>query len=268
MNRKGAIIATVLTSLLCGVPGLISICVGVITVFSAQSSTIAPSGSSTTDNTVTLFLFVVSGLILIAIPIVVGALTLRHKRAQAASPAPLATEQAPAGPISQTAAQPADPPAPAQGRDPGLEQVTSRLLALNRPTAPYRIVDGQSEGVDLIAEWKIVDAQWYEVFAKANLTKVFRICMKLDPQKRQVRAVDREYTLEWKAGVPSLSLAASTFRGQQTSISFGSGYAFTETLAPGQVYQYKFNTNELKKPIQEAVAASGWSYKGVAFGKL
>jgi hypothetical protein len=268
MNRKGAIIATVLTSLLCGVPGLISICVGVITVFGTQSSLTSPSGSTAMDSLVTLFLFVVSGLVLIAIPIVVGFLTLRRKRAQAAAPAPAATDQAPAGPVSQPAAQPADPPAPAEGRDPGLEQVYNRLLALNRPSAPYRIVDGKSEGVDLIAEWKIVDAQWYEIFAKANLTKVFRIYMKLDPQKRQVRAMDREYTLEWKAGVPSLSLAASTFRGQQTSISFGSGYAFTETLAPGQVYQYKFNTNELKKPIQQAVAASGWSYKGIAFGKL
>lgn len=34
------------------------------------------------------------------------------------------------------------------------------LMALNRPTAPYQIIDGASENVDLIAEWKIVDAQW------------------------------------------------------------------------------------------------------------
>ena len=45
-------------------------------------------------------------------------------------------------------------------------------------------------------------------------------------------------------------------------------YTFTEELTPGQVYKYRFNTNEIKKPIQEAVSACGWSYKGVAFGKL
>src|SRR5574340_1368950 len=61
------------------------------------------------------------------------------------------------------------------------EEVKNRILALNRETAPYRIMDGSSENVDLIAEWKIVDARWYEIFAKANLTKVFRIYMKLDP---------------------------------------------------------------------------------------
>ena len=42
----------------------------------------------------------------------------------------------------------------------------------------------------------------------------------------------------------------------------------TEELSPGQVYKYRFSTNEIKKPIQEAVTACGWDYKGVAFGKL
>jgi hypothetical protein len=148
------------------------------------------------------------------------------------------------------------------------EEVLNRLMALNRPTAPYHLLDGRAENVDLVAEWKIVDAQWYEIFAKANLTKVFRIYMKLDPQKHELRAQDHEYTVAWRAGVPSLSLAASSFQGQKTSVEFGAAYAFTEELAPGQVYKYRFNTNELKKPIQEAVAACGWTYKGVSFGKL
>lgn len=149
-----------------------------------------------------------------------------------------------------------------------VEEVRQRLLALNRETAPYQIRDGSAEGVDLIAEWKIVDARWYEIFAKASLTKVFRIYMKFDEARHEVRAKDEEYTVEWRAGVPSLSLAASKFSGQKTSIEFGTAYAFTEELKPGQVYNYRFNTNEIKKPIQEAVTACGWNYKGVAFGRL
>ena len=148
------------------------------------------------------------------------------------------------------------------------EDVRQRLLALNRETAPYQIRDGSAEGVDLIAEWKIVDAKWYEIFAKANLTKVFRIYMKFDEDRHEVRAKDEEYTVDWRAGVPSLSVSASKFSGQKTSIEFGTAYAFTEELKPGQVYNYRFNTNEIKKPIQEAVTACGWAYKGIAFGKL
>ena len=148
------------------------------------------------------------------------------------------------------------------------EEIKTRLLGLNRPTAPYQIVDGQSEGVDLVAEWRIVDASWYEIFAKAKLEKVFKIYLKLDPDKHEVRAQDHEYTIQWSAGVPSLKLATSSFKGQMNSVEFGSGYAFTETLAPGQVYKYKFNTGELKKPLQETTAACGWNFKGVSFGKL
>lgn len=157
---------------------------------------------------------------------------------------------------------------PAKGPALSPQEVIARLMTLNRPSAPYQIIDGQAEGVDLLAEWKIVDARWYEIFAKASLTKIFRIYLKLDPEKQEVRAQDHEYTIEWKAGVPSLSLAVSAFKGQSVSVEFGAAYAFTEELAPGQVYKYRFNTSEIKKPIQEAVAACGWKYKGVAFGKL
>lgn len=146
--------------------------------------------------------------------------------------------------------------------------VRERLLGLNRPTAPWQIIDGAAEKVDLIAEWKIVDAQWYEIFGKAGLKKVFRIYLKMDEASHELRAMDREYSVEWKAGLPSLSLAVSSFKGQTTSVEFGQAFGFTETLAPGQIYKYKFNSNELKKPIQDAVLACGWVYKGVAFGKL
>jgi hypothetical protein len=149
-----------------------------------------------------------------------------------------------------------------------VDEVRQRLLTLNRETAPYQIIDGAAEKVDLIAEWKIVDAKWYELFAKANLTKVFRIYMKFDATKHQVRGKDEEFTVEWRAGVPTLSLSASKFQGQMTSVEFGAAYAFTEEFKPGVVYNYRFNTSEIKKPIQEAVAACGWEYKGVAFGKL
>ena len=147
-------------------------------------------------------------------------------------------------------------------------QVHAALLSLNRASAPYQIVDGSTEGVDLIAEWKIVDAQWYEIFAKAGLSKVFRIYMKLDEMNHSVRTSDREYTVSWSAGVPSLSLSATAFKGQMQKVEFGTAYAFTEELEPGQVYKYRFDTREIKGPLQEAVTRCGWTYQGVAFGKL
>jgi hypothetical protein len=142
------------------------------------------------------------------------------------------------------------------------EQVRERILALNRPSAPFQIMDGKSENAELIAEWKIVDAQWYEIFAKAGLSKVFKIYLTLVPEKQEVQALDKEYSVEWRAGVPKLSIAAKAFRGQTQSIEFGKAYGFTEELKPGVVYNYRFNTKEIKQPIQDAVTAAGWTYKG------
>ena len=143
------------------------------------------------------------------------------------------------------------------------------LLAANRDTAPFLIRDGAPEGVDLVAEWRIVDARWYEIFAKASLSKVFKVLMKLDEAKGEVRAVDQEWTVEWRAGVPNLALSVDTFRGQKKEFSFGTAYAFKEDLSGfGKVYEYRFNTGELKDPLVEIAQQNGWGWKGVAFGKL
>src|SRR5262249_4366278 len=146
--------------------------------------------------------------------------------------------------------------------------VRSAVLAVNRPTAPFVVRDGAPEQVDLVAEWRIVDAAWYEIFAKAGLKKVFKVLMRLDPQKSEVRAVDQEWEVEWRAGVPSLTLSTEAFRGQKAEVSFGTAYAFTEKLELGEVYRYRLATREIKTPLQDAVTAAGWTWRGVAFGRL
>ena len=147
-------------------------------------------------------------------------------------------------------------------------QLRAALLALNRDSAPWIIRDGAAEGCDLVAEWRIVEARWYEIFAKASLTKVSQTLLKFDAAAAEVRSVDRDWTVEWRAGVPSLTVSAAAFRGQKTEVSFGTAYAFTEDGGYGQVYQYRFNSKEMKGPLQDLASASGWGWRGVAFGKL
>ena len=158
-------------------------------------------------------------------------------------------------------AQPADRRQPAP-------TLKLELLAINRDTAPFVIREGTPEGVDLVAEWRIVDAQWYEIFAKAGLERVFKVLMKFDPERGEVRTVDQAWDVEWRAGVPTLSLSASAFTGQQWERSFGTAYAFREDGRYGQVYDYRFDTDELKGPLKEAVQRAGWRWRPVSFGAL
>src|SRR3569623_2804656 len=88
-------------------------------------------------------------------------------------------------------------PAPGIAKLPAAE-LRAALRDLNRDSAPWQVRDGATEGVDLVAEWKIVDADWYEIYAKASLEKVFKVLMKLDESTGQVRSVEAE-----RAGTPA-----------------------------------------------------------------
>jgi hypothetical protein len=147
-------------------------------------------------------------------------------------------------------------------------EVRAALLAINQPTLPFVVRDGAAEKVDLVAEWRIVDAAWQESFAKAGMTKVFKILMRLDADARTVRAVDQEWSVEWRAGVPTLALAAQAFRGQKFEMSGGVSYGFKDKGGFGKVYGYQFSTGEMKTPLQNATTGAGWTWRGVTFGKL
>src|SRR5260370_24152104 len=88
---------------------------------------------------------------------------------------------------------PVGPPQPAA-------TVRAGILAVNRPTAPFQVRPGDADEAELVAEWKLVDASWYEIFAKAHLEKAFKVLMRLDEAAHEVRSVDQEWSVEWRAG--------------------------------------------------------------------
>jgi hypothetical protein len=150
-------------------------------------------------------------------------------------------------------------------------ELRAALLGLNRDTSPVviRIARDDEEGADLVAEWRIVDARWYEIFAKAGLSKVAQVHLRLDDGRSEARAVLREWTVEWRAGIPTLKLSGEAFRGRKMEVSWGKAWAFREEdLRFGKVYDWTFDTRALERPLQEVVASCGWTWRAVAFAKL
>jgi hypothetical protein len=137
------------------------------------------------------------------------------------------------------------------------------LLGLSRDTAPWQVRDGADEGCDLVAEWRIVDAQWHGVFFAYGLSKVFRVKMRFDEAAHEVRNVDEQASVTWRDGVPYVSKSWS--RGQINEVESGKAYGFTEQGAYGQVYNYKFRSSEIKDPLRDAVTEHGWGWKAVTF---
>lgn len=89
----------------------------------------------------------------------------------------------------------------------------------------------------------------------------------LDTEKHEVLTSDREYSIAWRSGAPVISVAVEKIKGQKQSIEFSATCAFAEEFKPGQVYNYRFNSAEMKKPIQNAVTESGWLYRRIVLGK-
>jgi hypothetical protein len=137
------------------------------------------------------------------------------------------------------------------------------LLSLSRDTAPWQVRDGTGDKCDLVAEWRIVDAQWHGIFSASGVKSVFRIKLKFDEAARQVRNLDEQATVSWHGGIPSVSVSWS--RGQINEIQSGQGYGFTEEGQFGQVYNYKFRSSEIRDPLRDAVNDHGWGWKAVSF---
>jgi hypothetical protein len=139
------------------------------------------------------------------------------------------------------------------------------LLALNDASKPYHIMKGVD--TDLIAEWKIVDVEWYGVLNKNGLKQAYRALLLVDELRHSVRCCEELGTVSWTVGlkgpIPTVSYAQSFFRGRILySKQYARGYGLRELAPPepGKVYEYKFDVNEIRGPIIVTVEESGWEW--------
>lgn len=144
-------------------------------------------------------------------------------------------------------------------------ELTQRLLALNDPSKPYHIIKG--EDTDLIAEWNIVDARWYGIFSKNRLSENYRALLLLDEARHSVRCYEELGKINWSAGTnglePNVYYQKNTFGGRILyKKERGKGYGIKQ-LSPveaGEVYDYNFDVNEIRDPIEATVKESSWEW--------
>ncbi len=141
------------------------------------------------------------------------------------------------------------------------KDLRAKMISLNHEQLPFAI--GPGGDFELVAEWKIVDASWYEIFAKAGLEKTHKIWLSFNEDDKTVKALEESFSIEWRAGIPNISFQAEKFQGRTIgSKSFGIGYAFQgpDPLSIGQVYNYRFDVSEMKKPLIEITTDAGWDF--------
>lgn len=150
------------------------------------------------------------------------------------------------------------------------EALIEALLALRDPAGRWHVRRAEEDEApaDLVGEWTMVDAEWRRVFGAAGERKLLRVLMRLDEERATVRSLDRETIATWSASATHLSYQWSGFRGQKIEVGRTWTFGKRDDGSFGKTDETHFSTNDLKEPLRHAVAAAGWGWHGVAFGKL
>ena len=147
-------------------------------------------------------------------------------------------------------------------------EVRAALLGLSRPDVPYVVRDGNAEGADLVAEWRVLDPAWRNFFIRSQVSRVFQTRMRLVPEKNEVRCLDQQFEVSWVGDTPRLAIAAEVQRGQVHTVSKRWTLGGGEDGGIEATETFRFDSNDLKTHLQEAVLGAGWTWRGVISGKL
>ncbi|WP_037863538.1 hypothetical protein [Streptomyces sp. NRRL S-340] len=148
------------------------------------------------------------------------------------------------------------------------EEVRAALLGLNGPQAAFVVRYGGGEQCDLLAEWRLREPAWQQIFVRSQISHAVRIRMRLDHRVHEVRALEEQWELSRVGSPTRLQVTSAYTRGPSRTVSrqwtIGRG-------ADGRVEAtetFRFDSARLREPLRDTVLESGWTWRGVVFGKL
>lgn len=149
------------------------------------------------------------------------------------------------------------------------EELRRRLLAINEEEVPFRVVEGKGGKIE--ATWRLADAKWAGIMTLNKVKELRVIQLRPCEEKKVCRALDIGKSVRATADGLEMgfSLSGYFFRGvilAQWEYEVQYGFTFRDgRIRFGKVYEYKFDQEELKRPIVEVVTGSGWEYRPVLF---
>lgn len=148
------------------------------------------------------------------------------------------------------------------------EALMRQLLSLNEQDIPYAIRRGRRDD-EIVVDWRYADARWLDLMRFHGMSKGYRLVLRFDEGKRDVRAQDRYASFDWSTGrgpdllsldwKVSLGITFYEYRHERVfGLQFRDGKP-TFDLS----YAYTFNLNELKQPMIEIIRHAGWNFRPV-----
>ena len=144
---------------------------------------------------------------------------------------------------------------PGQGSPVSEAELRARICEINHFDVPVMV---EERGRKLVITWKYVDARWWELLAKAGLTKIYELHVKFHASRHRVTLIDITKAVSWGVGPTVVHVAWTGFRGISAGYEIGVQYGIRENLSPGKIYEYKFSPQEIKTPVMNSILRSGW----------
>ncbi|WP_030671844.1 hypothetical protein [Streptomyces cellulosae] len=148
------------------------------------------------------------------------------------------------------------------------EEVGAALVALNGPDVPWVVRDGAPEGADLVAEWRLAEPAWRTFFVESQLTRAVQIRMRLVEEDHEVRVLEEGWEVTRVGNPPALRISSQYTRGPDRTVSRDWTIGRGESGRLEATEAFRFDSGQLRNPLRGAVLASGWTWRGVVFGKL
>lgn len=118
---------------------------------------------------------------------------------------------------------------------------------------PY-VVAETDRGFDLTLD--IVDARWFGLYHTEGLHRVYTHHVDV-PGDGTYTVTDDSRTVEWQAGVPTISGSVQRTRGRVLERSSEKVWALGEDLRFGAVVDYRFNSEEARELIRAVADGLG-----------
>jgi hypothetical protein len=148
-------------------------------------------------------------------------------------------------------------------------ELRRRLLALNDPARPYRLVDGKVSDLEL--DWTVVDAAWTSGFSAVRLSTVYYARLLLDAVRREARWFEVLRTANLFLGcdgwIPRFNLRCWIQAGFTSGSWRGTAYGVRPGFPPqlGASQPFTISTDQVKHDIRGVVTRSGWTFRPTVF---
>ncbi|MEU6919045.1 hypothetical protein [Streptomyces olindensis] len=147
-------------------------------------------------------------------------------------------------------------------------EVRAALLGLNGPDVPYVVRDGAAEGADVVAEWRLAEPAWQTHFVQSRLSRAVRFRMRFVEDEHEVRVVEEGREVTRVGNPPRLSISRQYTRGPDRTVSRHYTIGRGESGRLEATETFRFDSAELRDPLRDTVLTSGWTWRGVVFGRL